>query len=63
MVQVRYVDVDWLPRRPKTWWFGYDRALARVAGQFIEFSHAPQWRQRWRAAAGAVRALFRGHRI
>jgi succinate-semialdehyde dehydrogenase/glutarate-semialdehyde dehydrogenase len=63
MVQVRYVDEDWLPRQPKGWWFGYDRALAQGAGQFIEFSHAPRWRKRWRAAAGAVRALFRGHRI
>jgi acyl-CoA reductase-like NAD-dependent aldehyde dehydrogenase len=63
MVQVRYLDEDWLPRRPKTWWFGYDRALAEVAGRFVEFSHAPQWRKRWRGAAGATRALFRGHRI
>jgi acyl-CoA reductase-like NAD-dependent aldehyde dehydrogenase len=63
MVQVRYLDVDWLPRRPKTWWFGYDRALAGGAEQFIQFSHAPQWRRRWQGAVGALRALFRGHRI
>jgi acyl-CoA reductase-like NAD-dependent aldehyde dehydrogenase len=63
MVKVRYTDVDWLPRQPKTWWFGYDQALAQVAERFIDFSHAPQWRKRWRGAAGAVRALFRGHRI
>jgi acyl-CoA reductase-like NAD-dependent aldehyde dehydrogenase len=63
MVQVRYIDEDWLPRRPKTWWFGYDRGLAQVAARFLEFSHAPQWHKRWRAAAGAIRALFRGHRI
>jgi acyl-CoA reductase-like NAD-dependent aldehyde dehydrogenase len=63
MVQVRYVDEDWLPRRPKTWWFGYDRALIQAAEQFLEFSHAPQWRKRWSAAVGAFRALFRGHRI
>ena len=63
MVRVKYLDVDWLPRRPKTWWFGYDRALGRVAGQFIDFSHAPAWRKRWRSAAGAFGALFRGHRI
>ena len=63
MVQVRYTDVDWLPRRPKTWWFGYDQALLDVARHFIDFAHAPVWRKRWRGAAGAVRALFRGHRI
>jgi succinate-semialdehyde dehydrogenase/glutarate-semialdehyde dehydrogenase len=63
MVQVKYLDVDWLPRRPKTWWFGYDSALAKTAEQFIDFSHAPAWRERWRSAAGVFRALFRGHRI
>jgi acyl-CoA reductase-like NAD-dependent aldehyde dehydrogenase len=63
MVQVRYMDEDWLPRQPKPWWFGYDRALTHAAEQFIQFSHAPQWRKRWRGVAGAVRALFRGHRI
>jgi hypothetical protein len=63
MVQVKYTDVDWLPRRPKIWWFGYDRTLVETAEQFIDFAHAPEWRKRWRGAAGAVRALFRGHRI
>ena len=62
-VQVRYVDVDWLRRQPKTWWFGYDRALGHVAEKFIDFSHAPGWSKRWRSAAGGFRALFRGHRI
>jgi len=62
-VQVKYVDVDWLPRWPKTWWFGYDRALGETAERFIDFSHAPAWRERWRSAAGVFRALIRGHRI
>ena len=63
MVRVKYIDVDWLPRRPKTWWFGYDRALGQAAERFIDFSHAPRWRERWRSAPGVFRALFRGHRI
>ena len=63
MVQVKYIDVDWLPRRPKAWWFGYDQPLTQIAERFIGFSHAPEWRERWRNAAGAVRALFRKHRI
>ncbi len=63
MVRVKYVDVDWLPHWPKTWWFGYDAALGDVAERFIGFSHAPSWRERWRSAAGVFRALFRGHRI
>jgi len=63
MVQVKYLDVDRLPRWPKAWWFGYNSDVAEVAGQFIDFSYAPgRWR-RWRSAAGVVRALLRGHRI
>lgn len=63
MVQVKYVDVDWLPRWPKAWWFGYDLALGKAADRFIGFSHAPAWRERWRSAAGIFQALFRGHRM
>jgi succinate-semialdehyde dehydrogenase/glutarate-semialdehyde dehydrogenase len=63
MVRVKYIDVDWLPRWPKAWWFGYDAALERHAERFIDFSHAPAWRKRWRNATGVFRALFRGHRI
>jgi acyl-CoA reductase-like NAD-dependent aldehyde dehydrogenase len=48
MVQVKYIDVDWLPRWPKTWWFGYNNNVAEVAGQFIDFSYAPSRWQRWR---------------
>jgi hypothetical protein len=63
MVQVKYMDVDWLPRQPRTWWFGYDRALGQTAERFIDFSHALMWSKRWRGAAGAIKALFRGHRM
>ena len=63
MVQVKYIDVDRLPRWPKTWWFGYNNDVAEAAGQFIDFSYAPGWWQRWRNAGGTLRALFRGHRI
>jgi acyl-CoA reductase-like NAD-dependent aldehyde dehydrogenase len=63
MVQVKYIDVDRLPRWPKAWWFGYNSEVAEVAGQFIDFSYAPGWWQRWRSAGGVVRALLRRHRI
>ena len=51
MVQVKYIDVDRLPHWPKAWWFGYNSDVAEVAGQFIDFSYAPGWWQRWRSAA------------
>ena len=63
MVQVKYIDVDRLPRWPKAWWFGYNSEVAEVAAQFIDFSYAPAWWQRWRSAGGVVRALLRRHRI
>ena len=63
LVQVKYVDVDRLSRWPKSWWYGYDEELRVAADRFVQFLFAPQWRQRWRNARGAWRAVFRGHRI
>ncbi|HJY85220.1 MAG TPA: aldehyde dehydrogenase family protein [Candidatus Acidoferrales bacterium] len=64
MVQVKYVDVDMLPRYPKAWWFGYDDKLATAADHFIEFLFAPERRRRWARGWGTLRRLFfRGHRI
>jgi succinate-semialdehyde dehydrogenase/glutarate-semialdehyde dehydrogenase len=63
MVQVKYVDVDRLPRWPKSWWYGYNEELGEAADRFLQFLFAPQLRHRWRSARGAMRAVFRGHRI
>lgn len=63
LVQVKYVDVDRLPHWPKSWWYGYNEELGAAADRFIEFLFAPEWRHRWRSARGAMRAVFRGHRI
>ena len=62
MVQVKYVDVDWLSRWPKAWWFGYNQDLAESAGRFIDFLYAPRWPDRWRGAIGALRSLARARR-
>jgi len=63
LVQVKYLDVDRIPRWPKSWWYGYDEELGVAADRFVELLFAPKWRQRWQSAAGALRILFRGHRI
>lgn len=66
MVHVKYVDVDRLPRLPKSWWYGYNEELAIAADRFVEFLFAPRWRRRWSAITakrGALRTLFRGHRV
>ena len=63
MIQVKYVDVDRLPRWPKPWWFGYNRAITESATSFIDLLYAPRWKDRWRSIRGALRLLWRGHRI
>ena len=66
MVQVKYVDVERLPRVPKSWWFGYTDELASAAGYFVESLFAPSWKKRLAAATrkrGARRLIFRRDRI
>ena len=36
MVQVKYVDVDLLPRMPKVWWYGYGKSFQRQMSGFID---------------------------
>ena len=66
MVQVKYVDVDLLPRTPKSWWFGYNEDVAAAADRFVDFLFAPRWMRRMAALAGtrgALGTVFRRHRI
>ena len=66
MVQVKYVDVDWLPRVAKAWWYGYAGDLAAAAESLVEALFAPSWKRRIRAMAGSRGArglVFRGNRI
>lgn len=63
LVQVKYVDVDRLPRWPKSWWYGYSQQLAVSADRFAEFMFAPDLRARLGSARGALGALFRGDRV
>ncbi len=63
MSQVKYVDVDRLPRQPKSWWYGYDQGLGVAADRFLEWLFAPSWSRRWHSARGAWRVVFRRHRI
>jgi succinate-semialdehyde dehydrogenase/glutarate-semialdehyde dehydrogenase len=63
LVHLKYVDVDRLPRFPKAWWYGYNENLAAAAERFLQFLFAPEWSERLKNSRGALRALFRGHRI
>ncbi len=66
MVQVKYIDVDRLPRMHKSWWFGYTADLTTAAGGFVQSLFAPTWRARLRSMAGkrgAKGVIFRRDRI
>ncbi len=66
MVQVKYIDVDRLPRIAKSWWFGYTAELAVAAGSLVEMLFAPSWKKRFAALAknhGARGLIFRRNLI
>jgi succinate-semialdehyde dehydrogenase/glutarate-semialdehyde dehydrogenase len=67
MVHVKYIDIDRLPRVPKSWWFGYNETLAAAADGFVDFLFAPRWRRRLASLAagkrGALGTIFRKDRI
>lgn len=66
MVQVKYVDVDRLPRMRKAWWFGYSAKLAQSAQGLVDALFAPRWSKRLKAMAargGARGVIARGDRL
>ena len=52
MVQVKYVDVDRLPRLAKPWWYGYSEDFSAAAGSMVEALFAPSWKRRLQAMLG-----------
>lgn len=66
MVQVKYIDVDRLPRIAKSWWFGYTQNLTVAADALVQSLFAPSWRKRLKAALGkhgASGIIFRGDKV
>jgi acyl-CoA reductase-like NAD-dependent aldehyde dehydrogenase len=63
LVHLKYVDVDRVSRFPKAWWYGYNQNLVDAADRFLQFLFAPRWTERLKSGSGALRALFRSHRI
>ena len=66
MVQVKYVDLDRMPRRRKPWWFGYSQELYEAANRLVETMFAPSWKQRLSSLVdnrGAKGVLFRRDRL
>jgi acyl-CoA reductase-like NAD-dependent aldehyde dehydrogenase len=63
LVQVKYTDVDRLPRIPKSWWYGYNEELGVAADRFLEMLFAPSFKARMASVSDALKMVFRGHRI
>ena len=63
MVQVKYVDVDLLPRMPKVWWYGYGASFQLQMSGFIDMLFGSRLAGRVKGALGAMGALRRSNRI
>jgi acyl-CoA reductase-like NAD-dependent aldehyde dehydrogenase len=61
MVQMKYIDVDRLPRREKPWWYRYGLDLERAADAFLRFEFSGGISAKLRNARGAMKTFFRDH--
>ena len=61
MVQMKYIDVDGLPRRAKPWWYRYGADLEHAADAFLQFEFYGGIGAKLRNARGAMKTFFRDH--
>ncbi len=61
MVQLKYIDVDRLPRREKPWWYRYGAELERAADAFLQFEFSGGVGAKVRHARSALKTFFRDH--
>ena len=57
MVRVKYIGVDFVPRLPKLWWYGYDRNALEMMRGFLDFLVAPALLRRARGLGRMVANL------
>jgi succinate-semialdehyde dehydrogenase/glutarate-semialdehyde dehydrogenase len=63
MVQVKYVDVDLLPRMPKVWWYGYGKVFQQQMSGFLDMLFGSGIGARIKGSVAAVGALTRKNRV
>ena len=63
MVHLKYLDVDRLPSTQKPWWYRYGSELEKAADDFLLFEFGAGLLNRLRHARGAMRTMFRDHRL
>jgi acyl-CoA reductase-like NAD-dependent aldehyde dehydrogenase len=61
MVQMKYIDVDGLPRSEKPWWYRYGADLERAADAFLQFEFTGGLGAKLRNARSAMKTFFRDH--
>jgi succinate-semialdehyde dehydrogenase/glutarate-semialdehyde dehydrogenase len=61
MVQMKYIDVDRLPRREKPWWYRYGSDVQRAADAFLQFEFSAGMGAKLRSARSAMKTFFRDH--
>jgi acyl-CoA reductase-like NAD-dependent aldehyde dehydrogenase len=61
MVQMKYIDVDGLPRSEKPWWYRYGADLERAADAFLQFEFSSGIGAKLRNARSAMKTFFRDH--
>jgi acyl-CoA reductase-like NAD-dependent aldehyde dehydrogenase len=61
MVQMKYIDVDGLPKYEKPWWYRYGLDLERAADAFLQFEFSGGIGAKLRNARSAMKTFFRDH--
>src|SRR5205807_449626 len=61
MVQMKYIDVDGLPRREKPWWYRYGADLEHAADAFLQFEFSGGICAKLRNARSSMKTFFRDH--
>jgi acyl-CoA reductase-like NAD-dependent aldehyde dehydrogenase len=61
MVQMKYIDVDRLPRREKPWWYRYGADVERAADAFLQFEFSGGIGAKLLNARSAMKTFFRDH--
>ncbi len=61
MVQMKYIDVDRLPRSAKPWWYRYGSDLEHAADAFLQFEFSGGIGAKLRNVRSALKTFFRDH--
>ena len=63
MVQVKYVNVDLLPRVAKPWWFGYGKRYEQQMGSLIDFLFAGSWPTKLKGGLQSMGLMRRSSKV